>query len=110
VYDNAYALVIGFAPGSRASDAIVSLVVMPRRVSVCFLQGAHLDDPDRILAGGGNLVRHVRLESAATLDRPALRAMFDRAEVYAEPDWEPGAARIEIRAVSPNQRPRRTLP
>jgi len=39
VYDNYNALVVGFCPGMRPSEAILSIVVMPRWVTLCFLQG-----------------------------------------------------------------------
>jgi hypothetical protein len=40
VYDNYNRLVVGFCPNERPSDAIFSLVLYPRRVGFCFLQGA----------------------------------------------------------------------
>jgi len=45
VYDNYNALVVGFCPGMRPSEAIISIAVMPEWVSLCFLQGARLPDP-----------------------------------------------------------------
>ncbi|HEV8209728.1 MAG TPA: hypothetical protein VGP77_06385, partial [Vicinamibacterales bacterium] len=57
VYDNYNALVIGFSPSERPSDAILSLVIWPKKVSVCFIQGRHLDDPEGLLQGQGNQVR-----------------------------------------------------
>lgn len=42
VYDNYNALVVGFCPGMRPSEAIISIAVMPEWVSLCFLQGANL--------------------------------------------------------------------
>jgi hypothetical protein len=38
VYDNYNALVVGFCPGMRPSEAILSIAVMPRWVTLCFLQ------------------------------------------------------------------------
>ena len=35
------------------------LVIYPRKVSLCFLYGARLADPERRLAGGGKQVRHI---------------------------------------------------
>ena len=76
VYDHYTALVIGVSPTERPSDAILSIVVFPKRVSVCFLQGKHLPDPDRVLQGDGNQVRFIRLDQgAAILDTPAVRAL-----------------------------------
>src|SRR5215813_638748 len=70
IYDNYYALVIGFGPSERPSDALFSIAIYPRHVTLCFLYGVELDDPHRILQGSGNQVRHIRLASAATLDQP----------------------------------------
>ena len=47
VYDNYNALVVGFCPGMRPSEAILSIAVMPEWVSLCFLQGAKLPDPEK---------------------------------------------------------------
>jgi hypothetical protein len=66
VYDNYQALALGFCTTDRASDGIVSLAVMPRKVSLCFYYGATVHDPKELLTGGGNQVRFLRLESAST--------------------------------------------
>jgi hypothetical protein len=47
VYDNYNALVIGFGPSERASEAIVSIALYPRWVNLFFLHGARLPDPER---------------------------------------------------------------
>jgi hypothetical protein len=44
VYDNYNALAIGFGPSDKASEAIFSIAVFPRWVSLFFLQGAKLPD------------------------------------------------------------------
>jgi hypothetical protein len=36
VYDNYNALVVGFYPGMRPSEAIISIAVMPEWVNLCF--------------------------------------------------------------------------
>jgi hypothetical protein len=51
VYDNYNALAIGFGPGDRSSDAVFSIALYPRWVSLFFLDGARLSDPDRLLKG-----------------------------------------------------------
>src|SRR5229473_8693954 len=63
VYDNFNALVIGYSPTDRPSDAIVSIGLYPRWVNVYFLQGAHLPDPSGVLQGSGHQVRFIRLDA-----------------------------------------------
>jgi hypothetical protein len=107
VYDNYNALVIGFGPTERASEAIVSIVAYPRWVSVCFLQGAHLPDPLGLLIGGGNQVRHIRLDAgAAVLDTPPIRALISEALRFSGEPFD-GKNRLVIKAISAKQRPRR---
>ena len=107
VYDNYNALVIGFSPSERPSDAILSIVIFPKRVSVCFIQGKHLPDPHKVLQGGGNQVRFIRLdEGAAILDTPPLRALIAEAIAFGETPFR-GKGRLEIRAIMKRQRPRR---
>jgi hypothetical protein len=107
VYDNYNALVIGYSPTERPSDAILSIAVYPRWVNVFFLQGAHLSDPDRLLQGSGSQVRHIRLEgSTALLDARSVRALLTEAIALADAPFA-GRHRLVIRAVSKTQRRRR---
>ena len=107
VYDNYNALVIGFSPTERPSDAIVSIVIFPKRVSVCVIQGKHLPDPHRVLQGDGNQVRFIRLdERAAILDTPAVRAVLSEAVAFGGERFA-GTRRLVIRAIMKKQRPRR---
>ena len=108
VYDNYNFFVIGYGPSERPSEAIFSLAAQAKGVALCFLQGAKLPDPKGILRGSGNVVRNVRLESAATLDRADVRALMkvalERAKVPMDPKGKP---KLIIRSVSAKQRPRR---
>lgn len=109
VYDNYNALVVGFGPSERASEAVLSLAMMPRWVTLCFLQGGpNLPDPHGILRGSGTTVRNVRLASPADLDTPAICGLIetalDRAKV---PIDVSGKRRMVIKSISAKQRPRR---
>jgi hypothetical protein len=112
VYDNYNALVVGFCPGMRPSEAILSLAFMPRWITLCFLQGKGLPDPGKRLRGSGNVVRTVRLENGAkTLDEPAIRALVREALSRAKVPIPAGQKRqFFIRSVSAKQRPRRPSP
>src|SRR3954451_12910160 len=76
VYDNYNALAIGFAPGERAGQAVLSLAVMPRWVTLCFLFGVGLPDPHRLLQGSGSRVRHIRLRTAEAFDDPEIQDLI----------------------------------
>jgi hypothetical protein len=107
VYDNYNALVIGFSPTERPSDAVLSIVIFPKRVSICFIQGKHLPDPDHLLMGDGNQVRFMRLDpGAAVLDTAAVRALVSAAIAFGETPFR-GKGRLVVRAISKKQRPRR---
>ena len=108
VYDNYNALVVGFGPSERASEAILSIALYPRWVTLFFLQGARLDDPARLLKGAGTRVRHVILSDVAILDEPALRGLIRQAIATApRPIDVRVPRRMVIRSVSARQRPRR---
>jgi hypothetical protein len=108
VYDNYNALVIGFGPSDRASEAILSIALYPRWVNLFFLQGVKLPDPQKRLLGAGSTVRRVLLESPATLDEPAVEALVQAALARAKKPIDAKAkGRLVIRAISAKQRPRR---
>src|SRR6266849_7412703 len=79
VYDNYNALVIAFGPTEQASDAIFSIALYPRWVTLFFLDGARLRDPRKLLEGRGKIVRHIVLQSADDLDEPDVRALVAQA-------------------------------
>ena len=105
VYDNYNALVIGFGPNERASEAIFSVVLYPKWVSFFFLQGAALADPGKVLKGAGRVVRHMVLKDAADLDQPAVRALMEQALKKAKTPMDTaGRGRMIIKSVSEKQR------
>ena len=108
VYDNYNALVIGFSPGERPSEAIFSIALYPRWVNLFFLQARGLRDPEKRLKGSGNRVRSIVLESPGTLDDPVVEALMEEAMERAIVPIDPrGKRRLIIRAIAPKQRPRR---
>ena len=108
IYDNYNALVMGFAPSDRPSEAVLSIVVLPRYVSICIIQGARLPDPHGVLRGSGNQVRNVRLASPTELDLPEIGTLIDLAIARAKPPFDPKArGSVVVRSISAKQRPRR---
>lgn len=109
VYDNYNALAIGFAPSERACDAIFSIALYPKWVSLFFLlNGTRLRDPEGLLAGSGNVVRHIVLGTPAPLDTPAVQDLIGRALELSPKQIDPNQQRkLVIKSVSAKQRPRR---
>jgi hypothetical protein len=108
VYDNYNALVVGFGPTERASDAVFSIALYPRWINLFFLHGADLPDPQKVLKGNGKVVRSITLKDAAALDRAAVQALMTTALARAvQPIDGTQPGRIVIKSISANQRPRR---
>ncbi len=108
VYDNYNALAIGFGPSDRASEAIFSIAVYPRWVSLFFLRGAELHDPEKILQGSGNVVRYVVIADRKEFDKKAIRVLMKEALKRAGHSLQDRRnARMIIKSVSAKQRPRR---
>jgi hypothetical protein len=110
VYDNYNFFVIGYSPTERPSHAIVSIAARANSVSLCFLHGAALPDPKKVLQGSGNQTRFIRLESASVLARAEVEALVAAAIARAKsPLPKTGRGKLIIRSVSSKQRPRRKV-
>jgi hypothetical protein len=109
VYDNYNALVFGFGPTERPSEAVLSLAIMPRWVTLCFLKGANLPDRAKLLKGSGSTVRNVRLIPPLDLGHVEIQRLIDAAVAAARPRFPGGkvAPRTLIKSVSAKQRPRK---
>jgi hypothetical protein len=108
VYDNYNALVIGFGPTERTSDAVFSIALYPRWVTLFFLNGKGLPDPDKLLKGTGVRVRHIVLEDDGTLDEPSVRALMQAALHRSDRQIDKnGSRQMIIKSISAKQRPRR---
>jgi hypothetical protein len=107
-YDNYNFFVIGHGSTERPSDAIVSMAAGANGVGLCFIHGAKLPDPHKLLLGSGSQTRFIRLESVDILARPEVEALLVAAIARAKtPLPTRGRGRLIIRSVSAKQRPRR---
>jgi hypothetical protein len=109
VYDNYNALAIGFSPTERTSEAIFSIALFPRWVSLFFLiNGLRLRDPAGCLEGGGNQARHIKLKDPALLDSPAVQDLIAQAlELSPKTIDATQPRRLIIKSISAKQCPRR---
>ena len=108
VYDNYNFFVIGYAPTERPTDSILSIAAGANGVGVCFIRGASLPDPHKILLGSGKQTRFIRVESAKVLASPEVEALIAGATAQSKtPLSATGKRKLIIRSVSTKQRPRR---
>jgi hypothetical protein len=108
VYDNYSALGIGYGPGEKASDVIVSIVAYPRWITLFFLKGAGLMDPDSLLQGKGSQVRSIRLRSPNDLEHQGAQHLIAQALApYSEALSSCPKVTTIIKATATKRRPRR---
>jgi hypothetical protein len=108
VYDNYNFFVIGYGPDERPSHAIFSIAAAANGVGLCFIQGATLPDPAKILCGSGKQTRFLRLPSVSVLSQPAVvRLIEDAVARSVVPLPGRGRGPLIIRSISAKQRPRR---
>ncbi len=106
VYDNYNALAIAFAPTERASDAILSIALYRRWVSLFLVGGQKLADPKKLLRGSGATMRHVVLGDVS-IGTPAVLALVRGAVKLSSHALPKTRGKIVIKAVVHKQRPRR---
>ena len=110
VYDNYNFLVFGFGTSERASDAILSIAAAANGFGLCFIYGASLPDPQRILLGSGKQTRFIRLPTLAPLRSPAVLSLLRAAVARAnKPLPTKGVGYTVIKSISAKQRPRRRI-
>jgi hypothetical protein len=108
VYDNYNFFVIGYAPTERPTDSILSIAGAANGVGLCFIRGASLPDPQKILLGSGKQTRFIRIESPKVLTSPEVEALIAAATGQSKtPLPATGKRKLIIRSISAKQRPRR---
>lgn len=108
VFDNYNALVFGIGPTDQSRASFISIAGYPKWVTLFFLDGAGLHDPQGLLEGDGKQVRGIRLRAPADMDSPAVAALVAQA-IAPHADALAAAAPLStvIKAEVDKQRPRR---
>lgn len=107
-YDNYNFFVLGYSPTERPSDAVVSMAAGANGVGLCFIRGATLPDPRKVLLGSGSQTRFIRVPSVEILARPEVKALLEAAVAQSRaPFRTTGRPTLVIRSISAKQRPRR---
>ena len=63
----------------KMTDGYAYIMPMRGYVNLGFYQGALLADPERLLAGTGKGLRHIKIRSVVEANRPAVRALLAKA-------------------------------
>src|SRR5437870_12608435 len=79
IYDAYSAVAIGYGTSDRLRDGIFHIAVYSKHVNLGFNDGASLADPQGILLGAGNQIRHLKIKTAEDIKRPEVRAYIRRA-------------------------------
>ncbi len=108
VFDNTNALVFGISPTTSSRESFLSIAGYPRWVTLFFLDGASLDDPQGLLEGEGKQIRGLRVHGPQTFDEPAVRALIAQA-IASRAEALAGAPKLAttIKMVAEKQRQRR---
>ena len=83
IYDAYSAVAIGYGTSDRLRDGIFHIAVYSKHVNLGFNDGASLADPQGILLGAGNQIRHLTIKTPDDLARPEIRAYLKRARKFA---------------------------
>ena len=70
------ARVIGYGYGPKYRDTVAVIILSKKGVKLGLVEGAHLPDPDGLLAGEGKTHRHIAFTDESEVGRPAVKALL----------------------------------
>ena len=113
IYDAYSAVAIGYGTSDRLRDGIFHIAVYSKHVNLGFNDGASLADPQGILLGAGNQIRHLTIKTPDDLARPEIRSYIRRARKKAvaeakklgeAPTKKPKGVVSTVKAIYPKKR------
>ena len=105
IYDAYNAVASGYSFTGRPSEACLHVAVYARWVNLGFNFGSKIPDPDGLLQGSGQWVRHIRITAPEDLRNPAVRSLIRAAVERAKrPARAAAAGESVVRAVYPKRR------
>lgn len=75
---------IGYGGPRVMADMVCYIAGFKSHANLGFIEGTSLPDPDRLLEGSGENLRHVKVRTAADVQRAGLRALVEAAAARAE--------------------------
>lgn len=83
-----HALTAVFCVSDKLSDAFCMLPVYSNHLNLGFNKGTLLKDPDKLLKGTGNLIRHINVKNAKDYRNPKVKALIKEAIDFAIKDMD----------------------
>lgn len=83
-----HALTAVFCVSDKLSDAFCMLPVYSNHLNLGFNKGTLLKDPDKLLKGTGNLIRHIDVKNAKDYRNPKVKALIKEAIDFAIKDMD----------------------
>ncbi len=75
--------IAGYGVGpKKMSQHFCYIAPFKKHLNLGFMYGAHLPDPQHLLAGQGADLRHVKIRNRSDLERESLRELIDEASRY----------------------------
>lgn len=83
-----HALTAVFSISDKLSDAFCMLPIYTNHLNLGFNKGALLKDPNKILTGTGNLIRHIDVKKTSDYRNPKVKALIKEAIDFAIKDMD----------------------
>ena len=83
-----HALTAVFSISEKLSDAFCMLPIYTNHLNLGFNKGTLLKDPNKLLTGTGNLIRHVDVKMPSDYRNPKVKALIEEAIEFAISDMD----------------------
>lgn len=83
-----HALTAVFSISEKLSDAFCMLPIYTNHLNLGFNKGTLLKDPNKLLTGTGNLIRHIDVKKTSDYRNPKVKALIQEAIDFAIKDMD----------------------
>ena len=83
-----HALTAVFSISDKLSDAFCMLPIYTNHLNLGFNKGTLLKDPNKLLTGTGNLIRHIDVKKTSDYRNPKVKALINAAIDFAIKDMD----------------------
>ena len=75
--------IVGYGVGpKKMSEHFCYLAPYKNHLNLGFMYGSHLPDPENLLEGSGQDLRHIKIRAATEMENPAIRQLIENASCY----------------------------